>query len=281
MIKVITSGMYTSIQDNGRFGYRDIGVPISGAMDANSATLANILVGNISTAAVLECTVTGASLLFKKEVKIAITGGNCDAYVDKKQISFNTVISIPEGSTLTLGRITKGLRTYIAVRGGIASEVILGSRCQYKGITSEEKIKKGTILPIASEVSENLDTSIDITHSTLLEAGIISVYRGPEFEELIPSSQKKISEADFIITSESNRMATFLKSNFSFSAPEIITSPVQPGTVQLTPSGQFIVLMRDAQTTGGYARILQLSEIAICHLAQVRPGKSITFKLLE
>jgi allophanate hydrolase subunit 2 len=105
------------------------------------------------------------------------------------------------------------------------------------------------------------------------------VFKGPEFEMLPLEMQKELFKSPFKINPQSNRMACLLDSQTIFSAQEIITSAVQPGTVQLTPSGKIIVLMRDAQTTGGYARIFQLTEMAINILAQKPAGSKVMFKL--
>lgn len=272
--------MYTSIQDKGRFGYRNLGIPLSGVMDSRSADLANALVGNNLEAAVLECTVTGPVLYFETDAKIAIVGGGCAPKIQNVAVPLHKIVHVAAGSTLVMGRITNGLRTYIAVRGGIASACVLGSRSQYRGITSEEKIKKGVHLAVASEVSEHRRVGVSFS-STNFTSSVIKVDPGPEFGAVAPFFQKNPSEVSFTIASESNRMAILLDSTIRFSAEEIITAPVQPGTVQLTPSGQIIVLMRDAQTTGGYARILQLTATAIDVLAQKRPGEKIQFEVMN
>src|SRR5690606_11465238 len=109
----------------------------------------------------------------------------------------------------------------------------------------------------------------------------IEVFKGIEFEMLGPDHQNKIFTTEFTVSKDSNRMAYQLDERFEHSLEPIITSPVLPGTVQLTPSGQLMVLMRDCQTTGGYPRILQLSEMAINRLSQRIPGQIIQFELLK
>jgi allophanate hydrolase subunit 2 len=115
---------------------------------------------------------------------------------------------------------------------------------------------------------------------TYFSSVTLEVTPGPEFHLLSKLFQQRICETKGIIQTESNRMAYLLKGFEGFSAHEIITAPVQPGTVQLTPSGKCVILMRDAQTTGGYARILQLTEGAINVLAQKRAGEQVQFKLI-
>ena len=109
----------------------------------------------------------------------------------------------------------------------------------------------------------------------------IIVFKGPEFGSLSKRMQEALFKGEITVSSISNRMAYVLDHSYSFKAKEILTAAVQPGTVQLTPSGKLIVLMRDAQTTGGYARILQLTENSMNTLAQRRPGESVCFQLMS
>lgn len=279
MIKVLATGIYTSIQDRGRFGYRNLGIPLSGVMDAYAADLANYLVDNEGNMAVLECTSQGPTLLFEEDAVVAITGGNSMPLVNGKSISTNNAISIVKGSTLAIGRIFKGLRTYIAFQGGIASEVVLGSRSQYSGITPSAMLKRGQTLSIDPYALDKPISRVAMPTKIDLQGKVLEVYPGPDYQNLSVEAKQNLSEVILTIAPESNRMAVLFHSTDVFTAAEIITAPVQPGTVQLTPSGQIIILMRDGQTTGGYARILQLSEASICLLSQKRPGEEIRFNI--
>jgi len=109
----------------------------------------------------------------------------------------------------------------------------------------------------------------------------IEVYPGPEFSLLSDKQKKQLTNTILYVTPQSNRMGILLDGLVVSNVKEIITAPVQPGTVQLTPSGKCIVLMRDAQTTGGYARVLQLSNEGINRIAQKRPGETLNFKLKD
>ena len=107
------------------------------------------------------------------------------------------------------------------------------------------------------------------------------MYKGPEFDALNEDQKSKVLDAFFTISNTINRMAIQLEEKIANTLPSIITSPVLPGTIQLTPSGKLIVLMRDCQTTGGYPRVLQLSENSINHIAQKRMKEKCGFKLIE
>ena len=282
MIKVITSGLYSSLQDSGRFGFRNCGVPLCGAMDLLSMATANLLVGNEKEATVLEFTAKGPVLEFTEAAVIAISGADFSPMIDGKKMGMNVVFAISKGSILSFGIPSKGIRGYMAIKGGFMAEKVLGSRSFYKGVTSQSQLYKGDTLQFYkdSENSIELDSLNQMTNSTF-DHEIMEVFKGPEFEFLSPQIQNKLVNTSFSIDSQSNRMAYLLDHSESLSAKQIITAPVQPGTVQLTPGGKTIVLMRDAQTTGGYARVFQLTKKAINQLAQKRAGETIYFKIVD
>lgn len=282
MIEVISDGLYTTIQDLGRFGYRRFGVPLSGAMDSYSARLANRLVGNSNREALMEITHIGPVLHFTQRTEIAITGATFSPTLNNEEISLNTRTIVPENSILKFGLPGYGFRAYLAVSGGFNSEKTLNSFSQYSGITKHETLEKGDQLSIAlfEGSPAKVTASVKVPKSRFTNESI-EVYPGPEFGLLPRILQKKIIESKLIIDSQINRMACLLNGWESFSAKEIITAPVQPGTVQLTPSGQCIVLMRDAQTTGGYARVLQLTENSINLLAQKKAGDTVILKMKD
>ena len=282
MIEVLSGGLYTSIQDLGRFGFRRNGVPLSGVMDSYSARLANRLLGNSNQEAVMEITQIGPILHFKKKTEIAITGAGFSSTLNNHEIPLNTRTFVPENSILKFGLPDYGLRAYLSVLGGFNSGNKLGSYSQYSRITEKERIEKGDILSISSSEGIPIKTTASVKVSRLhFSSNTIEVFTGPDYHLLPKTIQKQILEAKLTVGSESNRMAYMMKGWERFSAKEIITAPVQPGTIQLTPSGQCLVLMRDAQTTGGYARVLQLTKNSINRLSQKQAGTTLGFKLVD
>lgn len=282
MIKVAVSGLFSSLQDKGRYGFRNCGVPLSGTMDLHSATIANRLVGNQNNETVLEFTATGPVLEFSQAAVIAISGANFSPKIDGKEMGMNAVFAISEGSTLSFGIPARGLRGYMAIKGGFKTETVLGSTSFYKGVTAHSQLHKGDTLRFHqdSENSSEIRSNVEITDYSL-KTDSIEAFKGPEFEFLPTNIQDLLQNTSFTIDSQSNRMAYLLGHSEKLTAKQIITAPVQPGTVQLTPGGKTIVLMRDAQTTGGYARIFQLSETSINLLAQKRAGERVHFKTIE
>jgi len=279
MIKVLTSGLLTSIQDRGRFGYRSLGVPVSGAMDLISSAYANRLLGNPIDAGVLEFAMLGPSLEFMEKTHIVVCGASFQPSIDGKEFALGKIQIVKKGSILKLGSPRTHMYGYLAVTGGFDQKEVMGSMSMYAGITTPSSVAKGDRLQLKKNISIlGIEGEVEGFH--LASSPTIEVYPGPEWRHLSREMQKTVVDSEFQIHHNSNRMACLLDHELSIEAAEIITSGVQPGTVQLTPSGKAIVLMRDAQTTGGYARILQLSDRAINHLAQKRPGEPIEFKLI-
>ncbi len=278
MIKVLASNFGATIQDLGRTGFGSIGVPTSGTMDRYSSQLANLLLNNDKNAAVLEITFGGCKLLFETECTICITGADFSAKVDDKSIALNTVQHLKKNAILSFGKRIYGTRTYIAVKKGFQTEIILGSRSLYKGITSENVIRRGMYLPVHSNqlVVNRTFTSVKV-NPLHFNSEIIECHKGPEFEFLSETQKKALLSTYFTISSNNNRMGYQLEELIKNDLASMLTSAVLQGTIQLTPSGKLIVLMRDCQVTGGYPRVLQLTENAINRLAQKTTGSNIQF----
>ncbi|WP_435261368.1 biotin-dependent carboxyltransferase family protein [Tenacibaculum sp. nBUS_03] len=280
MIKVLSSGFYTTIQDLGRVGYGSMGIPMSGAMDIYSAKLSNFLLNNDLNKAVLEVVYGGCKLLFEEEAILSITGADFSAKINNNEVAMNSALLIEKGSVLSFGKRMYGVRTYIGVKGGVLSEEVLGSRSLYKGITSSFKITKGVELPIAhiGKAIEKKFSRIKIDKS-YIESKVIKCSEGPEFDLLSKQEKMNLFRIIFTISSDNNRMGYRLEEKLSNNLPSMLTSAVLPGTVQLTPSGTLIVLMKDGQVTGGYPRVLQVTEDGISKLAQKTTGDSFQFKI--
>lgn len=280
MIEVVQPGMRSSLQDEGRFGFRDQGIPVSGAMDHYALHLGNHLLGNPKETAVIEMMLQGPELYFTKSTYIAITGATFEGILNDKKISHSSRVFVPAGSNLKFKPPKSGVFGYIAIQGGVKMNSVLGSVSYYPKITDEFLLRKDQKLEIKQHTKR--EKSFAKVASLMEQANnTIEVYSGPEFHLLSSENQKGLSVSTFKIGSNSNRMGYEIKHTMQLKAKEIITSPVQPGTVQLTPSGDLICLMRDAQTTGGYARVFQLSVDAINKISQKRAGDEIKFKICD
>lgn len=281
MLKVIQPGFYTTIQDAGRFGYRDIGVPVSGYMDAFSARFANALLGNHPDEAVMEVSLKGPALKFGINTRAVTFGAEADLKLDGESKSHLIPFQIETGQVFEIGTITKGARLYLAVQGGFQTEKILGSRSFYPEITHTDKLCKYQELML-KETKVLPSGNAHLKHdNSPFTTNLLEVFRGPEFDCLTSEMRKKISDQTFHVSQENNRMAYKLAEKLSENTVNMMTSPTLPGTVQLTPSGGLMILMRDAQTTGGYPRILQLTDDAMNVLAQKKEGDGIRFSLIK
>ena len=280
MIAILHPGIYCSVQDQGRFGHTKIGVPQAGCADTYAAKMANALLKNHEKDALIEITFGQGEFKFTSDTYICLTGGDFSPKLNGKLIKMQSVYFIKKDSVLSFGKRVYGARVYLSVQGGIQTETVYGSRSFFDGIT-QQKLGKGTMLPILP-VEERTETSLSKVRVT--DKHFTTIYlpclKGPEFFKLNQEQQRKLF-TPFSISDDNNRVGYRLKESLENNLSSILTSAVLPGTVQLTPSGKCIILMQDCQVTGGYPRILQLSEIAIARVSQKISGDKIQFILEE
>lgn len=279
MLKVLKSGFYTSVQDLGRFHYRNKGVPVSGAMDELSVFKANTLLENDVADAVLEITMTGPTLLFEEETYIVMSGAEMSVTLNNQPVKNYKVYQIDVGDILSYGNLVAGFRGYLAVKGGFQSKFVYGSRSFYKPITFANRLMDGDVVPFGYKSIFKPKIS-EIKVDSFLNETILEVHKAPEFDILTDNQLEVLFATEFTVANENNRMAYQLNEKIIGHEVSMLTSATLPGTVQLTPAGKLIVLMKDGQTTGGYPRILQLSDKAIAILAQKRAGAIVSFKLV-
>ncbi|UZH55605.1 biotin-dependent carboxyltransferase family protein [Salinimicrobium tongyeongense] len=280
-VEIIQPGLYSSIQDLGRYGYRGFGVPTSGAMDRQAAKLANLLLKNEPEAALLEITLQGPKMAFFGAAKIAITGARLSPELDGVELENNQVVNVLPGQVLGFGKRKSGYRAYLAIKGGFQTGKVLGSRSWYAGVTPNSRLEKGMKLPFLETEPESVSRFSSVKVDEHIASVVVEALPGPEFELLQPSEKEALQKWRFSAAKESNRMGIQFQEKLENKLEAILTGPVLPGTVQLTPSGTLIALMRDGQTTGGYPRILQLTETGINTLVQKLPGEKFGIKLLE
>lgn len=312
MIVVAKPGLLASVQDLGRHGHRQRGICPGGALDALALSLANRLVGNREDAAGIELTMGGCALRFETATRIALTGGDFGARLDGVPLFPNWSVPVAAGQTLTLAGAPandRSLRTWLAVAGGIDVPVVLASRSTdlkagFGGFQGRA-LKKGDRLPLGptslnaaqrarrafglrgpewdiARASRTLQSDSlfgpDGDAGGLGDAIALRVMPGPEFHQFTPEAQAAWFGASWRITPQSNRMGSRLEavdSGLSLQRThqaDMLSSGVIPGTVQVPPSGQPIILMGDAQTTGGYPRIGVVIRADLWKLAQAPLG---------
>ncbi len=273
MIKVIQPGLFTTIQDGGRHGFRNIGIPTSGFMDQESAWAANELVKNNKDESLLEVTLTGPTLIFNCNCVISITGGDFNPLINNLPVKMYQSINVSSGDILKLNNTINGARSYIAISGGLNVKSLFGSKSFFSNISDSYHLKKGDEIKV-SKKSKSQILKWDKLKFNLNR--FMKVFRGPEYDLLSTNSKKKLFKNEFTINTN-NRMAYNLEEKLQVDIKTIISSPVLPGSVQLTPSGKIIILHRDCQTTGGYPRILQLDTNSLNNLSQLKSNDKIKF----
>ena len=288
----------SSLQDLGRWGFQQFGVPIGGAMDKVSAALANIICGNDENEAVIEMTLHGTLIMFNEAAFCAIVGGGCKAYIDDVELPFNRLLWIPAFSIIKTTASIQGCRSYLAVSGGFNVKKVLGSASTYTpsgigGINGRNLItgdmlafKREQNLHAASNL-HMLPNGVGISHWHTADLVVptpdiatVHAIKGPEFDRFNTASQEDIFNSIFTISSQSNRMGYRLegkKLTLEHKA-EMVSTAVTTGIVQVTHEGDPIILMADAQTTGGYPRIARICAADLPLLAQCRPGAKIQFR---
>ena len=277
MIKVIQPGLFTTIQDGGRHGYRNIGIPTSGFMDKESAWAANNIVDNDREESLIEITLKGPTLLFDNNYTISITGGDFNPLINDMPIKMYESINVKLGDTLKINNTKNGARCYLAISGGIDVKSIFGSKSFLSNISESYYLRKGDEI----RISDNSNNKILKKNKLKFKLNrSMEVFKGPEFDLLSIKVKNMLFKNEFTIRTNS-RMAYNLEEKVQTGIKSIISSPVLPGSVQLTPSGKMIILHRDCQTTGGYPRILQLSRNSLNNLSQLTSGEKIELKLIN
>ena len=281
---VARPGMLTTVQDLGRWGLQDAGVPVAGPMDWYSQRLANRLVGNPDEAAALEVTLIGPELVAHGEIVCAAAGARFALTVDDTPVEMHRAFTIPHGARLRFGERLGGARASFAVRGGFDVPATFGSRAtslsSRLGPFGGRALIAGDELPVM--VGGAARTERPIGRALALPAGgaRVRVVMGPHQDRFTPESLEDFLQTSFTVTPQSNRMGYRLSGlPLRHSAGADILSDATPiGSVQVPGSGQPILLMADRQTTGGYPKIATVISADLPIVGQLAPGDWIAFR---
>ena len=286
-VKVLSPGMFTTIQDEGRLGYRRFGMPQGGGVDFYAMEMANYLVGNEKGTALLEMTIVGAKLFFDADTYIAITGADMQAQLNNRQIPLYKTVKVKAGDELRFGKLKSGCRTYLSVAGGFIGDSFLGSKATYTlagmGGIQGRALKKGDILFYTVDFKKREEREIpEYLHPHYGQKRRLRIIKGPEWKE-IGLSKNVINEKVFRISAQSDRMGIRLEGQViaNYKAESIISSPLGSGSVQLLPNAELIITLSDGQTIGGYPRIGSIITADIPYLAQLAPGNEVQFLLIS
>ncbi|HEU4662971.1 MAG TPA: biotin-dependent carboxyltransferase family protein [Dokdonella sp.] len=294
-IEVVRAGLLTTVQDRGRHGHASLGIGSAGAMDAVALRLANALVGNAPTAAVLEIGLLGPRLRFTEPATVALVGAEFDARSGASDLPGWRPLRIDAPCVVDFGRARRGAWACLAVAGGIVAPRVLGSAStDVNARLGGAPLRAGDVLQVgharviaaararapASVASFSLDPRPWFDPDP---ARPIRLVAGRHAHALDAASREALHAQPFRIAADSNRVGLRLDGpRLSLEAAlELVSEPVAAGTVQLPPGGQPIALMAEHPTTGGYPRIGHVAAIDLPRLAQRRPGDTVRFAPIE
>jgi antagonist of KipI len=279
MIQVISPGMFTTVQDLGRYGYGPLGVSPSGAADPISLRIGNLLVGNPESAPALEMTLLGGKFVFPEGALVALTGSDFGA-----SIPMYSATVIPPGGRLDVGPTRSGARCYLCVHGGIATKPLLGSASTHvlTGLGGFEgrPLKKGDVLPVgpAHEVSPKI--IVPEALEKLQPRKVLRATIAPQTAWFSENSVHLFYQSVWQVTEESNRMGLRLDGP-ELETPQhghMISEGVSLGAIQIPAGGRPIILFVEQQTTGGYPKIANIISADLPSVGQLRPRDQIRFE---
>lgn len=286
-LKVLKGGPLTTIQDRGRLGYQQFGVPVSGVMDAYAYRIANFLVGNEEEEAVIEVTMMGFAAEFLEETVIAVTGGNLTPSLNGEPITMWKAISVRRGDQLAFQRVKSGCRSYVALAGGIDVPMIMGSRSTYlrgsfggyqgRALQNEDILEFGKLKNANSDLSQRALVEQAMEYTTEITLRVVG---GPQEEAFTKEGIKEFYSNPYKVTMDSDRMGFRLEGKriVHRDKAEIISDGIAMGAIQIPGHGQPILMMADRQTTGGYPKIGNVITADLPKLAQAKPGDSLRFQ---
>jgi len=282
---VESPGLLTTVQDLGRVGFGPLGVSPSGAADPVALRLGNLLVGNEPGAAALEMTLVGGSFVFPEGAVIALTGADFGAAMNSQAVEMWTPHAVLPGTKLTLGPTRNFARCYLTIAGGIHVTPFLGSASTHLlsglGGFDGRALRKGDVLRLGAperKISKRRISQVAL-HS-LKPRKVLRVTEGPQSEQFSAEAKQFFFHTTFQVSEESDRLGLRLEGAALTinKGGEMITEGVPLGAIQVTPSGQPIVLFVEQQTTGGYPKIANVIGVDLHRLGQLRPRVEIRFE---
>ena len=290
-IKILKPGICSTIQDLGRTGYRSLGIGPGGVMDFFAATTANYLAGNDEQQPVLEMHFPAATICFNTNAIISIAGANFDPHINEVPVEMYQPIFVEKHAVLIFKKNISGARVYLAIHNGMEAEKWLGSYSTNLKITAGgykgRLLQKDDIILLNTIADKLNKKKIRVSPAALerlyKKLPAIRCIAGPQWLLLQAESEKRILQAAFTISNQSDRMGYRLAGENCYlqNSVELISSPVTVGTVQLLPGGQLIILMADHQTTGGYPNIATVIAADIPRLAQLPVNFQLHFQLVS
>ena len=293
MLRVVEAGLHSTIQDRGRFGWAHLGVRVSGAADALALAAANLLVGNEPEAAAVEMTLLGGAFAVEADVLVGLAGADMAASVPEESRSLSPGASyrLHAGTTLTFAAASDGARTYLAVAGGLAVPLALGSAATDPtaglGGIEGRALRVGDRLAFGPSQARAERAWPDGLPASGITDGVVpttlAIVPGPHLDVLPGETANALAAAVWTVSARADRVGLRLEGVplTGAAALDLVSLPMLPGAVQLPPGGLPIVLMPDAPTVGGYPVPAVIAESDRHIAGQLRPGDSIAFAWID
>jgi len=278
-LRVVHAGPLTTVQDGGRTGWAHLGVPRAGALDAPAADLANRLVGNSSAAAVLETTVGGTTVAFSGAVSVGVTGAEAAVSVDGRAVPFAAAVPVPADGVLRVGPAQRGVRSYVAVAGGITTPEVLGSRAtDTLAYVGPGPLRDGDVLPLGEPLGRPAPSDLGSARAWRRPA-VLRLRLGPRDDWFDEAAVRRLTSSTYAVTVESNRVGMRLDGPRLHRSRdgELPSEGLVLGAVQVPPSGLPLVFLHDHPTTGGYPVVGVVEPADLWQCAQLRPGEQVRF----
>jgi biotin-dependent carboxylase-like uncharacterized protein len=283
MIEVLRAGALTTVQDLGRPGLAHLGVGRSGAADRPSLRLANRLVGNTENDAALETTFGGLAVRFERATTVALTGAPCAVRVGGRARDMNAPVGVAAGEVLEVGMPWCGVRTYLAVRGGLAVPSVLGSRAtDLLAHLGPARLQDGDRLPIGP--AAGMVPGVDVAPLPgLADEPVLRVVPGPRADWFTSEALSTLCTGWFEVTAQSDRVGVRLAGPVldRSRTDELPSEGLVEGAIQVPPDGQPVIFLADHPVTGGYPVIAVVHPDDIPVAAQGRPGQRFRFALQQ
>ena len=275
------AGPATTVQDLGRPGLVRLGVGESGAVDRRSLRLANRLLGNAEDAAVLEVTLGGLAVRARGDLLVSVTGAVGPLSVDDRGVAGNSVVALPDASVLTVGTPAGGLRSYLAVRGGIDVPPVLGSRSTdvMSGL-GPPPVEQGAVLSVGPSPGDWPVVDLAAVPAPPDDEVELRVVTGPRDDWFTPAAMESLLQASYEVTSDSNRVGLRLEGQPLERSrdDELPSEGLARGALQVPPSGKPVLFLADHPVTGGYPVIGYVADTDVDLCAQLRPGQKLLLR---
>jgi biotin-dependent carboxylase-like uncharacterized protein len=279
-VEVLRAGALTTVQDLGRPGYAHLGVGRSGALDPDTHILLNRLVGNTPAEATFETTLTGTALRPLTDLVVAVGGATATVRIDGRPAAWGEALWVPGGARLDIGPALHGVRSYIAIAGGVAAEQVLGSRSTdlLAGL-GPAPLRDGDVLAVGEPAGLPAGAE-PLPWSAPGGAIDLPILPGPRADHITRAAWRSLFEAEYTVASASNRIALRLSGPpLARHGPDTVPSEgAVLGAVQVPADGRPIVFLADHPTTGGYPVVGVVTAAGLASAAQAAPGTTVRFR---